>query len=177
MSSWTKARREALWLENRRWIAACLLAHLPRGVELDDLLQDVALRVMRKIDELKDQDALKPWLRRVAINTAMEAGRRVARNASDELGDVHDPRPASAARQSDSRSELAHVLRLVRRLAPEYSEPLLLKTLRGLSQREIAQVLETTEEAIESRLARARKKLREASRRSSQVAAAPHTGT
>jgi hypothetical protein len=31
-----------IWREHRRWVAAILLAHKPREVEVDDLLQVVA---------------------------------------------------------------------------------------------------------------------------------------
>ncbi|MEM7621828.1 MAG: sigma-70 family RNA polymerase sigma factor [Planctomycetota bacterium] len=77
-----------LWREHRRWIAAILLAHKPREVDLEDLLQTVATAVVRQLAgdvNTDDSDApdltlkaksLKPWLRTVAVNAARAAGRK-----------------------------------------------------------------------------------------------------
>jgi RNA polymerase sigma-70 factor (ECF subfamily) len=46
-------------------------------------------------------------------------------------------------------------------LTVAYREPLLLKAIEGLSQRQIAEVMGLSEEAVETRLARARRLLRE----------------
>jgi len=65
-----------VWQEHLRWVAAILLAHKPREMELDDLLQEVAAIVVAKVGELRDAGALKPWLRTVAISVARTAARR-----------------------------------------------------------------------------------------------------
>jgi DNA-directed RNA polymerase specialized sigma24 family protein len=70
---------QRVWREHRRWVAAILLAHKPRETDVDDLLQVVAVSVVRKIGELRDPGALKPWLRTVAINAARAAGRQTQR--------------------------------------------------------------------------------------------------
>ena len=62
---------ERLWEQHRRWSAAILLAHKPSDAELDDLLQDIAMTLVRKIHELRDPTLFKPWLRRLTINTAI----------------------------------------------------------------------------------------------------------
>ena len=68
-----------LWHQNRRWVAGVLLAHKPRTIDLEDLLQDVALSMVRRIEDLRDPAALRPWLRQVAINAARAAGRMPGR--------------------------------------------------------------------------------------------------
>ena len=55
---------QRVWEANRRWVAAILLAHKPKWADLEDLLQEVALATVRKIGELRDPGALRPWLRR-----------------------------------------------------------------------------------------------------------------
>src|ERR1044071_9877896 len=68
-----------LWIENRRWVAAVLLAHKPRETDLEDLLQDVAMTFVRTIGRLRDEAMLRPWLRTVAINAARASGRNTKR--------------------------------------------------------------------------------------------------
>ena len=64
-----------LWQDHRRWVAAILLAHKPREVDLEDLLQDIAMTFVRTIGELRDESAFKPWLRTVSSNAARASGR------------------------------------------------------------------------------------------------------
>jgi DNA-directed RNA polymerase specialized sigma24 family protein len=65
----------ALWRTHRRWVGAVLLAHRPRGVDLEDLLQEVAVIVLQKIAELRDPERLRPWLAAIARNVARMEGR------------------------------------------------------------------------------------------------------
>jgi RNA polymerase sigma factor CnrH len=160
---------DALWREHRRWVAAILLAHMARGAELDDLLQEVAVIVVTRISELRDPAALRPWLRTIAINAArMEArsgkSRRTRlRPLENEEGEIAVPDPAGEREQlaSDARAEAETVLRLARALPEDYREPLLLRSVQGLTQKQIATTLGLPETTIETRLARARRLLRQ----------------
>lgn len=158
----------AVWQVHRRWIAAVLLAHMSNDADLEDLLQEVALVVMKKLHQLQDPNRLRPWLRSVAINAARGSARKqnaglklVTLEGEESFDPIDEVQPRRELHET-TRVELAHVLRLVRQLSPEHREPLLLKGVDGLSQREIADALEISEDAVESRIARARRKLREA---------------
>lgn len=152
-----------LWQEHRRWVAVVLLAHRPPGVELDDLLQEVALTLIRRYGDLRDRSRIRPWLRAIAINRAREMRRRQlgpaqgpARDGIELVGEID---------RSLERLELQEQTRLVLRraleLPRELREPLLLRSLHGLSQKQIATTLELNETTVESRIARARRLLRE----------------
>lgn len=155
---------QSLWEAHRRWVAAILLAHKPRDAELDDLLQDVAMAMVRHIHTLSDATAVKPWLRTIAINTARSSGRR-RRVQQDAMPIV----AASARRAADlaesgvadrAADEGRAALEAVQTLPPEYREPLLLRAVRGMSYRHIADVLDLPITTIETRIARARRMLR-----------------
>lgn len=155
----------ALWREHRAWLAATLHAHMHRNSDVEDLLQEVAAIVVKQIVTLRDPEKLRPWLRTVAINVARSAARReLARRgivrpiADDDTEWIADTR-AEAGRIAGA--ELNDILTKLNSLAPEYKEPLLLQCVRGLSQKEIAGVLEISEAAVETRLARARRMLRD----------------
>jgi len=160
---------DTLWREHRRWVAAILLAYMPREAELDDLLQEVAVILVSRIGELRDQGALRPWLRTIAINTArMDARARRTRRVhlrplEDEDGEVVLADPSSAHEQlaSDTRAEADAVMRLARALPEDYREPLLMRSVQGLTQKQIAMTLGLPETTIETRLARARRMLRQ----------------
>ena len=64
-----------VWERRRGWLASILYAHAPRGVDVDDLLQDVAVKTVRGIGGVADPGALDAWLRTTAIHVARDAGR------------------------------------------------------------------------------------------------------
>ncbi len=162
----------ALWQENRRWVAAVLLAHKPRQTELDDLLQDVAMTFVRTISRLRDEAMLRPWLRTVAINAARAAGRDTRRrraklgwqvigeSTQDDIGAPapQGDEPASAVAEHEESGRLT---RLAARLPEGYREPLILKCVRGMSYRQIGTLMGLPETTIETRIARGRRMLRE----------------
>lgn len=172
----------ALWETNRRWIAAVVLAHMPRSPgggepDVEDLLQEVAVRMVRTVHTLRDPATIKPWLRTIAVNVARTAGRRRvprlrlirAESASAEpLAEVEAGERAAGATGlagaqtgSNSLEEGKRVMAAAQRLSPEYREPLLLRCVRGMSYKQIADVLGAPVTTIETRLARARRMIRE----------------
>lgn len=174
---------EALWEGHRRYAATVIIAHKPSSADTDDLLQDVAATLVSKIHTLSDPGNFLPWLRMVALNVARLAGRRHAGtivHADSEAiglngavaaggGGGHAWKEAGPASSgggvSREASEVAGgVLALAAKLPEEYREPLLLQTLRDLSYRQIARVMNLPETTVETRIARARKMLREAAR-------------
>ena len=170
-----------VWEDHRRWVAAVLMAHKPRQTDLEDLLQEVAMQFVRRIKELRDPGALRPWLRTVAMNAAHASGRSVVRRRRD----VIEMRPAAASgadglpdRKPDlltgRREEARRLMELSERLPDGYREPLLLRCLQGMSYRSIGDLMGLPETTIETRIARGRRMLRElAEKELSQTPRAP----
>ena len=156
-----------LWNEHRRWVAAVLMAHMPRNAELDDLLQEVAMAVVAKISGLRDAAAFKPWLRAVAISIAKTNARRgnvrkagwmrVASFAGPEEPEERLAGPG----QRETLREGRKLMEIATDLPDGYREPLLLKCVQGMSYRQIGQVMGVPETTVETRIARARRMLRE----------------
>lgn len=156
----------AIWHAHRRWVAAILLAHMPRGAELEDLLQEVAMKLVRHVGSLQDPAAVRPWLRTIAINTARTSGRRqkVRKRFFPRLVAENEPveaRAPEAPVQAGVMEEGKRAMEMARSLPEEYREPLLLRAVRGMSYRQIADTLGVPITTIETRLVRARRMLRE----------------
>jgi RNA polymerase sigma-70 factor (ECF subfamily) len=152
-----------VWSEHRRWVAAILLAYKPRWADLDDLLQEVALAVVRHGGELRDPSAVKPWLRSVAINAARAAARsgNVRQAYLESLRGERFEGVSTDGGGLETEEESSRVLREAMELPEGYREPLILKALRDLSYRQIGEVLGLPETTVETRIARARRMLRE----------------
>jgi RNA polymerase sigma-70 factor (ECF subfamily) len=151
----------ALWHEHRRWVAAILLAHKPIHADLEDLLQDVAMALVKNIGELRDAGNVKAWLRTVAINAARALARPGKNRPHLRLTSI-ECEPSVCEPDSDALDEDARrMLELLHSLPEGYREPLLLRAMRGMPARQIAAILGLTEMAVENRIARGRRMLRE----------------
>lgn len=161
---------QRVWMDNRRWVAAVILAHKPREAELEDLLQDVAMTFVRTIGKLRDQATLKPWLRTVAINAARAAGRTTKRRRRVLGPRVEDLAPGAAVERGRNQGaddavaqgeQAGRLTVLAAKLPDGYREPLILKCVRGMSYRQIGELMGLPETTIETRIARGRRMLRE----------------
>ena len=156
---------EDAWRRERRAVAAVILAHMPREADLEDLLQEVALILVDRGAEVRDPAKLGAWLRTVAMNVARTAGRRTHRaSATSDAADparLADPRPDRDREHAEARAAVDKVLGLTSALPDHLQETLLLRCVEGLSQKEIARRMDVPVTTVESRLARARRRLRE----------------
>jgi len=154
----------AVWRDHRRWVAAILLAHKARGTDLDDLLQAVAVQLCRKVNEVREPEAFRAWLRMVAINTARADGRSVTRKRQGFLrlvGRSNERSDEPAPDRSARTEEATRLMALAMKLPEGYREPLLMRCVKGMSYRQIGGAMDLPETTIETRIARGRRMLRE----------------
>ncbi len=148
------------------WIRGVVFAVLTDGSLLDDAMQQVWVQVWRRVGELRDPRAWRPWIARLARNVALDYGRRVSRDRrrrrrQDAAAGM--PLTAEDGEQVATRAERqVAVLRAVRALPALYREPFVLRHINGWGYREIAEVLGIPIDTVETRLVRARRLLREA---------------
>jgi len=170
--------RETLWNAHKRWVAAIILAHRPKEIDVEDLMQDVAVKFIDKLDSLRDPQAFRPWMRQIVINACRGAARsrKPTMSLVDREHDEHGGSSAGAAashvsppasdrptgeQQVDQRDAAECVLQQVLTLPSEYREPLLLRCVQSLTYQQIGEILGLPVTTVETRLARARRMLRE----------------
>ena len=112
-----------------RMVHGILLARVPYG-EVDDLVQDVFLTALRKLDALRDAALFGPWLAMITRNRAMDYHRR--KRETDEL-------PETLAQHATPHTEANEVLEHIRELPEAYREPLILRFVEGMTGPEIAE--------------------------------------
>jgi RNA polymerase sigma-70 factor (ECF subfamily) len=112
-----------------RMVHGILLARVPR-TEVDDLVQDVFLLALRRLDALRDPEAFGPWLAMIARNRATDFFRR------DREDTVTLPEELAGPRHPEG--EAMAVLAAIRRLPVAYREPLILRLVEGMTGPEIA---------------------------------------
>lgn len=151
-----------VWAEFAARLRAFLGRRVPPGMEPDDVVQEVFVRVMRHLPSLREADRIEAWLFQIARNTLRDAMR--ARQRRENRTDVLDIDPADEGDSESIRAaeaELAPCLApLVTRLSEPYRQAIELTTVHGLTQVEAATRVGVSVSGMKSRVQRAREQLR-----------------
>ncbi len=142
--------------------------------EAEDGVQEVFLKVQRRLDTFRGEAKLSTWLYQVAMNTLLDHRRKVTRQrrsqpftvVTDDRGEVSAVDPAVGPDEDASLAERkALVRRALDKLPRKFQEVLVLRELEGLAYRDIARILGVAQGTIESRIFRGRARLGEELRR------------
>jgi RNA polymerase sigma-70 factor (ECF subfamily) len=140
-------------------VRAVLLRLLDDERDVEEATQDCFVQAWRNLDRFRGDAAVFTWLYRIAVNEAL-ARRRRKRPPTTEIGEnsaVDESTPYDAAEWGELEGFLAEQIRA---LPPEYRAPLVLRDVIGLSNQEVADVLELSLPAAKSRIHRARMQIR-----------------
>ena len=153
--------------EHDRWLRTVVYARLGEPQAVDEVLQEVSLAAVRQQSPIADDRKIAPWLYRLAVTQSLLYRRKQGRRRKLTNNYAERTRPTEADhRESDPLDWLLadERRRLVRaavaRLPKRDAEILLLKYSEDWSYRELADHLGISRSAVESRLHRARKRMR-----------------
>ncbi len=154
------ARRAQRELEQR--LRPFIARRVPPS-DLDDVMQEVFLRIQRSLPSLRDEDRFVPWLYAVARSAIVESHRERGRQPRlDPSGDPGAEAEREGTEPSALEQELAgYLLSYVAALPAPYREALTLTELDGLTQKAAADALGITLSGMKSRVQRGRERLRE----------------
>lgn len=125
--------------------------------DVDDVLQDVLLRIHRNVKYLSDDSRFGPWVYSVAHNAVVDRLRKKQPVPTDlDLNSV-----AASTDEDDEQVLLGCVTPFVARLPEAYRHAITLVELQGLSQAEAAEIAGVSLSGMKSRVQRARRMLRE----------------
>ena len=142
----------------RSWRGEC-----PPGVEAEDLLQDVFLRVTRNLNTLRATDRPEAWLFQIARNALRDSLRaRQRRDGKTDTLEIDLPAETDTAALRAAEVALAPCLTsMITRLAEPYRSAIELTSLRGLTQAEAARQVGISISGMKSRVQRGREQLRQ----------------
>lgn len=129
-----------------------------------DATQETFLRLHRNLRQVESGRSLGPWLWSVAVNACRDIGRRRRRSRLVPIDDfvTHAaPDPAAGPeRQVHGREAERHLRAALRHLPERERAALLLREMEGLSTREVAGILGSSEVTVRSQISNARLRLR-----------------
>jgi RNA polymerase sigma-70 factor (ECF subfamily) len=136
--------------------------------DAEDVTQEAFTKAYARLSSFTFQSAFFTWLYRIAVNAAADFVKSRRRRRTTSLDALAEAAPAVAPPQSRpersaSRGELRERLRLaIADLPPVFRTVLVLRELEDLAYDEIAKILGCSIGTVESRLFRARARIREA---------------
>jgi RNA polymerase sigma-70 factor (ECF subfamily) len=132
--------------------------------DVDDVVQEVFLRMQRGLGGLRDDERFGPWVYQVARSAIADHQRAQARHpvAGGEPAEEASPSPEEDDDGVVERELATYVAPFVAMLPSPYREALTLTELEGLTQKDAAAMLGISVSGMKSRVQRGRKQLRSA---------------
>jgi RNA polymerase sigma-70 factor, ECF subfamily len=153
----------ALWADFAPPLRGFLARRVPPGVDADDLLQEVFLRVVKHLGSLRTTDRPEAWLFQIARNALRDSLRaRQRRDGRTDALETDLPAETDTTAVPESEAELAPCLTsMIERLPEPYRTAIELTSLRGLTQADAARHAGISISGMKSRVQRGRDQLRQ----------------
>lgn len=149
---------EMIWQECHDQLLRFILGKVRNTTTAEDILQTVFLKIMSKINTLKNPGKLKSWLFQVTNNTIIDhyRGNKFSEYSGEDNYDLEDD-------LNENINELvgSWILPIIKDLPEKYQEALILSEIKGISQKELATHLGISYEGAKSRVQRGRIMLKE----------------
>jgi RNA polymerase sigma-70 factor (ECF subfamily) len=130
------------------------------AADAEDIAQDALLRVWTYAPRWQPLAKFRTWLTRVVINLCLDRKRRRTPLPLEAAGDPADNSP-DAREQLEQSQRAQRITRAIDSLPERQRVAITLSYQQGLSNAEVAEILETTVSAVETLLVRAKRALRD----------------
>jgi RNA polymerase sigma-70 factor, ECF subfamily len=155
-------------LAYRRRILGTISRLIGRPEDVEDVAQEVFVRLYYSLDQLRTAEVFEPWLYRLTVNASYDYLRRAKRRSESRMADMSEQQVMMAdslagGKQEQEERQKGKIREFVSALFEHVSEEdrllLTLKEVEGLSLRELEQIYNVNENALKVRLFRARQRV------------------
>ena len=152
----------------RKRIFGTIARLIGRPEDVEDVAQEVFLRLYYSLDQLRTAEVFEPWLYRLTVNAAYDYLRRQRRRAESRMSDLSEQQvvmadAAAGGKANEEEERQTKIRELVHSLLSSVSEEdrilLTLKEVEGLSLKELEKIYHVNENALKVRLFRARQRV------------------
>ncbi len=154
----------------QRQVANIIYLTLGNREEVDDLSQEVFVRVFRSLTRFEFDSSLYSWIYRIAVNLCIDEIRKKRIRKLIPLDFLTEKKLESEKRSKETATGADELLQKEKKeiiraalgqLSPIHRTVILLREYQDLSYGEIAKTLRISPQAVKSRIFRAREELRE----------------
>jgi len=134
---------------------------LGNTADAEDVAQEAMLRVWTHAPRWQPVAAFKTWLTRVVVNLCLDRKRRAAWVDLEEAGELVDRAPDAVERMETSERE-RQLQSAIEKLPDRQRAAIVLTYTEGMSNAQVADILDTSVSAVETLLIRGKQNLRRA---------------
>lgn len=158
-----------IWQQVHDSLRAFIAKRVANEAEAEDILQEVFVRIHRRLDSVNDPRRLVSWVYQITRNAIIDHYRASGKRAERPMGLAGELEalPASASHNEPAedsgqlRAELAGCLRpMIAQLPRDYRDAVTLVELNGLTQQEAAKQMGLSLSGMKSRVQRGRRQLK-----------------
>jgi RNA polymerase sigma-70 factor (ECF subfamily) len=155
-------------LAYRKRILGTITRLIARPEDVEDVAQEVFLRLYFSLDQLRTAEVFEPWLYRLTVNAAYDYLRKQRRRQEYRMSDLSEQQMVMAdavagGRAEQDEREMKKTREMVEAVLGSVSEAdrilLMLKELEGLSLKDLEKIYNINENALKVRLFRARQRV------------------
>src|SRR5215472_15634910 len=152
----------------RKRILGTIARLIGRPADVEDVAQEVFLRLYYSLDQLRSAEVFEPWLYRLTANAAYDYLRKHRRRMESRMADLSEQQvmladAVAGERVDQDERQQRQVIETVDAMLNTVSEAdrilLTLKEVEGLSLKELEKIYRVNENALKVRLFRARQRV------------------
>lgn len=132
---------------------------LGNAADAEDVAQEAMLRVWTHAPRWQPLALFRTWLTRVVVNLCLDRKRRAPWVALEAAGEIVDPAPGATDKAEHDERE-RRVAAAIAELPARQRSAIVLTYGEGMSNAQVADILDTTVSAVETLLVRAKQNLR-----------------
>lgn len=148
---------KSVWQEYSQALKYLIRRHVSDETLVEDILQDVLVKVQSRVHSLRDSDRLKSWIYQICRNTIIDYYRR-QKNVSESPDNLI---VETQAEEEQFRQGLDSCMQeMIEKLPAKYRQAVILTAYEGLTQKEMSNRLGLSHSGAKSRVQRARERLK-----------------
>jgi RNA polymerase sigma-70 factor (ECF subfamily) len=125
-------------------------------MDADDILQEAFIKIFKNINEFKSKGSFEGWIRRIIVNTAINFHKRKVRISRTEETDLKEVSHSVNANAFSLLSQ-SELIDMIQELPNGYRTVFNLNVVEGYTHKEIAEMLDISDNTSKSQLVRARR--------------------
>jgi RNA polymerase sigma-70 factor (ECF subfamily) len=150
-----------IWSESRTRLKNFIAKKIDNKADVEDVLQNVFIKIHLNISDLKDPEKLYPWVFQTTRNAIIDYYRE-RKNQADSADDILGEIAIEPNEKDIEEIVLSWLEPMIGELPEKYRDALLLTDIKGLTQKELSEKLNISLSGAKSRVQRGRERLKDA---------------